>query len=162
MIGEESSNMVASPRTLRLLLIDDDKDDRALFAAALEETRLKVDLFVATDGYTGLSYLYGSGQYADRSKFPFPDVVFVDVKMPGLNGFGVLRQIRSNLKSKTVPVIMLSNSGLQMDVQEAYASGANAFQRKPATFNTLVNLLRAELHPWHTVLSQIASSMPHN
>lgn len=145
--------MGTDPRKLRLLLIDDNDDDRRLSATALQDTGLTVDLFEATDGYAGLGYIYGDREYADREKFPFPDIVFLDIKMPGMDGFAVLRQIRSNPKTKRLPVIMLSNSDLPSDLQAAYALGADAFHRKPVSYRALVDLLRSVLTPWLDIYS---------
>ena len=145
--------MGADTRSFNLLLIDDEEHDRFLFGTALRETGLKIELFEATDGYAGLRYIFGDGQYAERHKYPFPDIVFLDIKMPGIDGFDVLRKIRADPKTKWLPVMVLSNSELLSDVQAAYAFGANAFHRKPATYHRLVELLRSVLTPWQDTFS---------
>jgi two-component system response regulator len=143
--------VTTSSGTFNILLIDNDDDDRILFATALKESGLKAELFEAKDGYAGLNYIFGDGQYSDRHKFPVPNIVFLDVKMLGIDGFAVLGRIRSVPKTKSLPVIMLSNSDLASDVQAAYLSGANAFHRKPGTYRALVDLLRTILTPWKDV-----------
>lgn len=130
---------------VRILLIDDDPNDRILFVAALEETGLDAQFYEATDGYAGLRYLFGDGAFANRKKYPLPDVVFLDVKMPGLDGFGVLRRLRDRPETKLLPVLMLSNSEHASDMQAAFKLGANAFYRKPTKFIAMVDLLRAVL-----------------
>jgi CheY-like chemotaxis protein len=139
---------------LNLLLIDDNEDDRVLFATALQETGLKAELFQATDGYAGLGYIFGHGPYTNREKFPLPDLVFLDVKMPGIDGFGVLRQIRGDPSTKRLPVIVLSNSEVLSDMKQAYALGADAFHKKPARYVELVTLLSSVITPWQHTLSQ--------
>jgi CheY-like chemotaxis protein len=133
---------------LKLLLIDDDPDDRTLFATALHETGLAVELTEATDGYAALNYLFGRGQYADRAKFPLPDLIFLDLKMPGIDGFGVLKEIRSNRELKHLPILVLTNSNLKSDAVASYALGANAIHQKPVHFRGLVHLLQAVISPW--------------
>jgi CheY-like chemotaxis protein len=133
---------------LKLLLIDDDPDDRTLFTTALGETGLAVDLTEATDGYAALNYLFGRGDYADRAKFPLPDLIFLDLKMPGIDGLGVLKEIRSNPQLKHLPIIVLSNSALKSDLVAAYALGAKAAHQKPVHFRGLVHLLQTVISPW--------------
>src|SRR5215468_8357473 len=104
------------PRKLQVLLVDDDADDRLLFARALRRSGLDVDSFEATDGASGINYLRGSDHYADRAKFPFPDLVFVDLKMPGVDGFDVLKEIRTRLGLQNLPVVVLTSSNLKGDM----------------------------------------------
>jgi CheY-like chemotaxis protein len=128
--------------------VDDDINDRLLFSSALKQSGLQVDLFEATDGFAAMNYLLGHPDYADRKKFPLPDIVFLDLKMPGMDGFAVLKYIRANSKVKNLPVFILSNSMIISDAKAAYALGANAFYQKPSRYHDLVNLLRTALTPW--------------
>lgn len=129
-------------------MVDDDPNDRLLFASALEDSGVAADLWEADSGFAAMNYLLGHPDYADREKFPIPDVVFLDVKMQGMDGFAVLREIRRRPAIKNLPVIVFSNSTILADSKTAYALAANAFYEKPASFRKLVNLLRAVLTPW--------------
>jgi CheY-like chemotaxis protein len=136
------------PRKLQVLLVDDDADGRLLFARALRHSGLDVDSFEATDGVAGINYLLGSEHFADRAKFPFPDLVFVDLKMPGMDGFDVLKEIRSRLGLQTLPVVVLTNSNMKADVTASYALRASAFHQKPHSADDLVNLLQQVIPLW--------------
>src|SRR6266850_6154984 len=101
---------------LRVLLVDDDNDERHVFATALKRTGLNVDLFEATDGFAAINYLLGNEPYSDRAKFPLPDVMFLDLNMPAMDGLAVLKEIRASLGFQDLPIVVLSNSELQTDV----------------------------------------------
>jgi len=142
----------------RVLLIDDDHDDRQLFALALARSGLNVDLFEATDGYAAINYLLGNKPYADRAKFPFPDLVFLDLKMPGMDGFDVLKQIRTRLGLQNLPVIVFTNSDDKTDVTAAYSSHASAFHQKPFESDALVAFLQEVIPLWTQVRSPVSTT----
>jgi two-component system response regulator len=130
------------------LLVDDDSDDRLLFVRAVEKSGLGADLFEATDGYAAINYLLGNDAYADRARFPFPDLVVLDLKMPGMDGFEVLKQIRANMGLQNLPVIVFTNSDSKRDVAAAYSSHASAFHQKPYQCDELVRLLQRVIPLW--------------
>jgi two-component system response regulator len=135
-------------RKWQILFVDDDSDYRRLFASALQESRLDVDLFEARDGFAGMNYLLGNGPYADRARFPFPDLIILDLNMPGMDGLAVLKEIRGRLGLQNLPIIILTTSGLQSDVTVAYASRASAFHQKPSRYRDLVSLLQTVIPLW--------------
>jgi len=139
----------AVTRKLRLLLVDDDENDRLFFRSGVEEDGLNVDLFEATDGFAAINYLLGNEPYSDRAKFPLPDVMFLDLNMPAMDGLAVLKEIRASLGFQDLPIVVLSNSELQTDVSAAYALGASAFHKKPTRYKELVSLLRSVITLWH-------------
>jgi two-component system, response regulator len=138
-------------RKWRILLVDDDGDYRQLFASALKESGLEVDLFEATDGFAAINYLVGNEPYTDRKKFPFPDLAFVDLKMPGMDGLEVLKEVRAKLGLQNLPIIILTTSDLQSDVTAAYSSRASAFHQKPPRYQDLVRLLQTVVPLWLNV-----------
>lgn len=87
-----------------LLLIDDDSDDRQLFATALEKSGLDVDLSEVTDGSAALDYLLGKKPYNDQAKYPYPDLIILDLKMPGMDGFELLKEIRKSIGAQNLPM----------------------------------------------------------
>ena len=131
-----------------MLLVDDDEDYRRLFASALKESGLKVGLFEATDGYAAINYLVGNEPYANRKKFPFPDLAFVDLKMPVMDGLEVLKEIRTRLGLQNLPIIVLTTSALEADVSASYSFRASAFHQKPRRYQDLVILLRTVVPLW--------------
>jgi CheY-like chemotaxis protein len=141
----------AMTRKWRVLLVDDDEDYRRLFASALKESGLNVDFFEATDGFAAINYLLGNEPYADRKKFPFPDLAFVDLKMPGMDGLEVLKEIRTKLGLQNLPIIVLTTSELEADVTASYCSRASAFHNKPPRYQELVRLLQTVVPLWINV-----------
>jgi len=135
-------------RRFRILLVDDDDNDRLLFRSALQESGLDVELFEATDGFAAINYLLGFSEYGDRAKFPYPDLVFLDLKMPGMDGFAVLKEIRTNLGLKKLPIVISTNSNLRADAIAAYSLGTNAFHQKPGRYQDLIGLLQSVITPW--------------
>jgi len=135
-------------RKWQILFVDDDFDYRQLFASALQESGLDVDLFEARDGFAAINYLLGNERYADRAKFPFPDLVILDLKMPGMDGLAVLHEIRSRLGLQNLPVIVLAASDLKADVTVSYSSRASAFHKKPSHYRDLVSMLQTVIPLW--------------
>jgi CheY-like chemotaxis protein len=125
-----------------VLHIDDDPNDTELLRAAARRAHAAFMLHNAEDTEQAIAYLSGKGSYADRKTYPVPDLILLDLKMPRGTGFELLRWIRSQSQSPAVPVVILSGSELQADVQAAYAGGANSYLVKPLGFDELVMLVR--------------------
>lgn len=132
-------------RGFTLLLAEDDENDVTFFRQALEEAAAKasvpVRLFVTRDGEETLRYLKGEGKFSDREGYPFPQLIVTDLKMPLLNGLGVLAWLRAHEEYRRVPKIVLSASREECDVDEAYRLGANTFFQKPSTLNEFQELV---------------------
>ena len=120
-------------RTSRLLLIEDSADDIALARRALARSQMKVDLQVAQTGQEALSML---GLPAAE----LPKAVFLDLNMPEWNGFDLLRKLRNQSHTRTVPVVILTTSREPADVTRSYILGANSFVTKPVDFREFSEL----------------------
>jgi CheY-like chemotaxis protein len=131
-------------RKCNILLVDDDENDRILFSSALNDTGLDVELAEVSDGCAAINYLLS----AEPAEFPLPDVVFLDLKMPAMDGFEVLREIRSRPELKQLTVYILSHSQQRADMVRAHALGATAAYKKPTHYKDLVGLLLTVLTPW--------------
>ena len=131
-----------------VLHIDDDPNDSALFRAAILQAQLDFDLQNVESGERAIAYLSGSGDYADRGRYPLPSLILLDVKMPRANGLEVLKWIRTNCASPKVPVVMLSGSELKDDMQSAYSNGADSYVIKPLGFAALVDLVKSLNVAW--------------
>lgn len=147
-------------RKTPVLLVDDDADDRLLFRRAIERSGLSVELFEATDGYAAINYLLGNGPYANRANFPFPDMVFLDLKMPAMDGFDVLKQIRTKLGLQNLPVIVFTASDDKTDVAAAYSSHASAFHQKPFEADGLIRLLQNVIPLWANAGQAVSLNSP--
>src|SRR2546423_5772052 len=129
-------------RTAAVLLVEDDPNDALLVRKAAQKTLSGIPFLVVSNGQEAIQYLKGEGVYADRARFPFPDIVLLDLKMPVMNGFEVLRWVRSQPKLKRLPVIILTGSVHENDTKTAYEEGANSYLVKPGSFNDLVETMR--------------------
>ena len=114
-----------------VLLIEDNTDDERLTLRALRKNNVNNEVVVAYDGQEALDYLFGAGSYAGRDMAVMPAVVILDLKLPKLSGFEVLRQIRGKEETKTIPVIVLTSTDDEAQIEECYRVGANSYIRKP-------------------------------
>ena len=125
----------------RILLAEDSVKDVELTLTALEEKHLANKVDVVRDGEEALDYLYRRGSFQSRPGGN-PAVVLLDIKMPKVNGLEVLRQIKSDEKLKTVPVVVLTSSREEQDMVESYRLGVNAYVVKPVDFNQFVDAVK--------------------
>ena len=126
-----------------ILLVEDNADDAALLRRAFIKARVMNPLHFARSGEEAIAYLGGSGKYANRAEFPLPSLVLLDLKMPGMDGFDVLRWVRQDHALKALRVVVLSYSDDMRDVNTAYKLGANSFLIKPADFDRFVEISQA-------------------
>jgi CheY-like chemotaxis protein len=131
-----------------ILIAEDTETDAELVRIALRSIGVKNPLEIVPDGQAAIDYLCAKGKYEDRAVFAFPIVLFVDLKMPRVNGFEVLRWLRDHPECLIIPVIVLSSSGTDLDVKMAYQLGANAYLMKPGNLDDLKAMLRSTLEFW--------------
>lgn len=136
MISSESS--VTPSRPLRILVVDDEPSDREMLTIAL--TAAKSDLAIAEveDGIQAMQYLRKQDRYASASK---PDLIFLDLNLPGRDGRDVLRDIRGDRELKGVPVVILTTSNDERDIIGSYDSGANTYIVKPGNFRDFTGVV---------------------
>ena len=121
-----------------ILLVEDNPDDAALTIRALKKNQIVNDLVVVHDGIEALNYLFGEGTFAGRDTKNMPQVVLLDLKVPKLDGLGVLRRIRSDDRTRILPVVILTSSNEEQDRIAGYGLGANSYVRKPVDFDAFV------------------------
>jgi CheY-like chemotaxis protein len=131
-----------------ILLIDDSENDTILMRRAFIKARLLNPLLAVANGEEAIAYLTGTGKYANRVEYPLPGLVLLDIKMNGMDGFEVLRWIRSQPGLKTLRVVMLTSSNEMRDVNLAYQLGANSFLIKPMDFERFVEISQALSGYW--------------
>jgi CheY-like chemotaxis protein len=125
----------------RILLVEDDPNDVELTLAALAENQLTNEIVVARDGEQALDYLYRRRDYESRNA-DSPAVVLLDLKLPKVDGLEVLKQIKTELSLKTIPVVMLTSSREEQDLVRSYDLGANAYVVKPVRFHDFVEAVK--------------------
>ncbi|MCF8061133.1 MAG: response regulator [Deltaproteobacteria bacterium] len=131
-----------------ILMVDDDPDDHFLARDTLESLRLPVCLQEAGDGEELLDYLFQRGRFADRSSSPRPDVILLDLSMPGMDGKEALARIRSMPELSDMPVIIFTTSVDLQDVNECYRLGANSYVTKPASLDDWKSVMNTLYTYW--------------
>ena len=128
------------PEQSVILLVEDRDDDVVLIRKAFERAGLDNPMQVAADGVEAIAYLSGEGKFSNREEFPLPWLVLLDLKMPRVDGFEVLRWIRSQPSLSRMIVLVLTSSEYMKDVENAYKLGANSFLVKPVDFQNAVQM----------------------
>lgn len=118
-----------------ILLVEDNPDDVKLTLRALKKSNVLNEVVVAQDGAEALDYLFCTGKHCDRDINKRPQVILLDLKMPKVDGLEVLRRIRSDERTRLLPVVILTTSSEERDKIESYRLGANSYVRKPVDFN---------------------------
>src|SRR4051794_16744683 len=129
------------PAPATILLVEDNLDDVILTRRAFRRSGVMAALAVAEDGEQAIHYLRGQGAFADRNAHPMPALVLLDWKLPKKTGVEVLRWIRSEPALLTLPVVILTSSKQQEDIEAAYAAGANSYLQKPVELGALQELV---------------------
>jgi CheY-like chemotaxis protein len=140
------------PSLRPILLVEDSPNDVELTLAALRDAQLANEIVVARDGVEALDYLFRRGPHAGREG-PLPAVVFLDLKMPRLDGREVLQQIRADPRLRLQPVVVLTSSREELDLLKTYQLGANAYVVKPVDFEKFAAAVR-ELGIFWAVLNE--------
>ena len=125
-----------------ILLVEDNPDDEALTLRALRKNNIKNRVIVVRDGAEALDFVFCSGAYADRHPHDKPQVVLLDLKLPKVDGLEVLRRIRADPSTRTLPVVILTSSKEEQDVVNSYVLGVNSYVRKPVDFIQFVEAIR--------------------
>lgn len=124
-----------------ILLVEDSLNDIELTLAALQQNNVANEIIVARHGGEALDYLYRRGKYQDRPPI-LPVVVFLDLKMPKVDGMEVLRQVKGDENLKTIPIVILTSSREEVDLVKSYQLGVNAYVVKPVGFDQFTDAIR--------------------
>ncbi|HYT61945.1 MAG TPA: response regulator [Haliangiales bacterium] len=124
-----------------ILLAEDNSNDVELTLAGLAELRLANEVVVVRDGAEALDYLHSRGKYASRANGN-PAVILLDLKMPKMDGLEVLREIKTNERLKSIPVVMLTSSAQESDLVKSYRLGVNAYVVKPVNYREFINAIK--------------------
>jgi chemotaxis family two-component system response regulator Rcp1 len=133
-----------------ILLVEDNAADIKITQRALRESAVPVELLVVRDGQEALDYLLRQGRFAAEAGHGWrcPDLILLDLNLPRLTGREVLERIRATPTLRTVPVVVLTTSHREEDVQEMYAAGANTYIEKPQDFARFVQVLQTIQRYW--------------
>ena len=125
-----------------ILLVEDNPDDEELTIRTLKKHHILNEVEVVRDGSEALDYLFCKGKYAKNKCHVLPVIIMLDIKLPKINGLEVLRRIRSDERTKYIPVVILTSSDEERDLIESYKLGANSYVRKPVNFNEFQEAVR--------------------
>jgi CheY-like chemotaxis protein len=128
-------------RPLNILLVEDNLDHAELLRRTLEQFSPAQFLHHVEDGEAALEYIFGQGNFQDRSQFPSPDLVLLDLRLPRLDGLDVLRHVRRHPTCHRLPIVVLTTSEAERDVAAAYEYHANGFVSKPVDVQRLSDLI---------------------
>jgi two-component system, response regulator len=126
-------------RSSVILLVEDSDDDAELTLRALRRNKVANEVVRLADGVEALEYLEANGRFEGRNRADVPDLVLLDIKLPRVNGLEVLRTMRADEANGAIPVVVLSSSVEQRDLENAYALGANSYVQKPVDFDRFVD-----------------------
>jgi two-component system response regulator len=130
------------PQEVEILLVDDSAEDVELTVLALRRHKLSNSIQIAEDGAEALDFLFCRGPHKDRTFAHPPKLVLLDLKLPKVDGLEVLREIRGDERTKTIPVVILTSSKEQRDLVDGYNLGVSAYIQKPVDFDQFAETVR--------------------
>ncbi|MFC1699269.1 response regulator [Candidatus Omnitrophota bacterium] len=148
---DEFNQKVESNDSINILLVEDSEADVKITIRAFAKVKLKNKIYVVSDGAEALDFIYHQGQYRDEEKFPTPDLILLDIKLPKVDGFQVLEKIKGDLEYNFIPVIMLTSSRNEEDVARSYSGGAASFIPKPVSYEQFVKVVEGFTFYWRMI-----------
>jgi len=129
-------------RLIDILLVEDNPDHAILTKRVLEDYKVANSVHLVEDGADALDYIYHRGNYSSGSSAPRPGLILLDVKLPKINGFAVLKQLKNDPEYSSIPVVMLTTSARDEEISRGYAEGANSYVAKPIRFDEFTEKIK--------------------
>ncbi len=126
---------------VEILIVEDNPSDAELTTRALKKSNLANNICIVENGEEALDFIFSRGQFSQRDKSKTLKVIFLDLKLPKISGLEVLKEVKSNEMTKMLPVVVITSSKEDPDIQEAYALGANSYVVKPVDFDSFVHAI---------------------
>jgi CheY-like chemotaxis protein len=136
-------------RPIEILLVEDNPAEVRLTVEGLKEARIANNLHYVTDGQSAIDYLQRRGRYGEAVR---PDLIMLDLNLPGVDGRDVLRFIKNDAVLKVIPVVVITSSEAESDIIKSYEAHANCFISKPIDFEGFTKVIRSIEHFWFTVV----------
>jgi two-component system response regulator len=140
---------------IEILIVEDNPEDAELTMRALTKQHLANKIFHLPDGSEALDFIFAEGEYQGRNIYNIPKVILLDLKMPKVNGLEVLEKIKSDSRTKRIPVVILTSSAEDPDIKEAYELGANSYIVKPVDFSAFSKTV-ADLGLYWLVVNKVS------
>jgi two-component system response regulator len=134
--------------TVEILLVEDNPDDVELTLHAFKKSKLVNRVRVVRDGAEALDYLFGDGEFADRDVLDVPHLILLDLKLPKVSGIEVLRRIRGDPRTRSIPVVAMTSSREERDIAETYKLGLNSYIVKPVDFDQFGKIVEELGYYW--------------
>ncbi len=131
-----------------ILLVEDNPQDSELTIRALKRRNLANGLFLVEDGAEALDFMFGQGRFQDRNAAGHPKVVLLDLKLPKLNGLEVLKELKSDARTRHIPVVIVTSSHEDPDIRAAYELGASSYVVKPVEFEAFTEAMSQIGYYW--------------
>jgi len=138
------------PKSVDILLVEDNADHVELIVKALRNNNVLNEVHVAISGEEAMDFLYQRGAYVDAAR---PELILLDIKLPGMDGIEFLRRIKADPKLKLIPVVVLTTSGSEKEIAESYNCGANSYIVKPVDFERFAKVIKELKLYWMVVNS---------
>lgn len=135
-----------------ILLAEDDPGDQELTRRALEQSRIRNELYIVEDGEEALDYLLRRGKYEDPASSPKPDLMFLDLNIPKMDGKQLLKQIRADPNLRRIPVVALTTSKQESNIIRTYDLGANSYIVKPVNMDQFINAIKVLKDYWFQIV----------
>ncbi|MCE3259234.1 MAG: two-component system response regulator [Bacteroidetes bacterium] len=140
-------------QAVEILLVEDNEDDAAMVIRSLKKNNLANHLVHVTDGAQALDFIFARGPYKDRNVKDGPKVILLDINMPKVDGLQVLREIKSDERTNSIPVVIMTSSNADRDIIESYKLGVNSYIVKPVGFDSFAKVV-ADLGFYWVLLNQ--------
>ena len=136
---------------LNILLVEDNEADIKISQRAFAKSDVKNNVYIARDGEEALQFVRHEGKFKDKTQFPRPGLILLDIKMPKKDGFQVLKELKSDPQYDFIPVIMLTSSRNEEDIVKSYRSGAASFIQKPINYDSFLKVVNNFNYYWHII-----------
>ena len=145
--------MNSSSQPIRIVVADDDADDRMMIKDAFDESKLGNPVDFVEDGVELLEYLNRQGKWTHLTNQPFPGFILLDLNMPRKDGRTVLKEIKESSELHRIPIVILTTSKAEEDIIRTYNLGVNSFICKPVSFDKLVDIVKTVGHYWIEIVA---------
>jgi len=125
-----------------IVLVEDNSNDEELTLRAFRKSNVANRIVVVRDGAEALDYFFARGPHANRLASEVPQLVLLDLKLPKVDGLDVLRELRADVRTRLIPIVVLTSSAEEQDLLRSYGLGANSYVRKPVDFTQFVEAVR--------------------
>ena len=138
-------------KPIDILFAEDNEADIKITLRAFAKGKIKNNIFIVRDGQEALDFVYHRGPYQNQQKYPRPDLILLDINMPKVDGFEVLKKLKSDAQTDFIPVIMLTSSKNEQDVLKSFKGGAASYIQKPVTFEEFTQVVNVFNFYWHII-----------